>query len=82
MALEGKPVFFGHPMLAFFDFRIGKFHHPAAIGADQVIMVITIVQFKHGFAAIELTAQQNAGLFKLGQNAIDSRQANVHVLRD
>ncbi len=46
---------------------------------DQMIMMLTIVELKNRLATIKLTARQNTGLFKLGQHAIHSRQADVYT---
>src|SRR5690606_39958573 len=54
----------------------------AAIRTDQVIVMIAVVKFEHSLAAVKLTANQDAGLFKLRENAIHGRQTDVHVFVD
>ena len=36
--------------LLFFDFRVAELNDTITLQADQVVMVLTPVQFEHGFA--------------------------------
>ena len=82
MAFERKAVVFGNAVLALFDFGIGEFFDYAAIGANEMIVVVAVIELEHGFAAIELAAHQNAGLLELRQNAIHRSQTNIHIFGD
>src|SRR5690606_6941009 len=82
MAFKGKAVVLGDLVLAFFDIGIRKLNNLAAIRTDQVIVMIAVIKFEHSLAAVKLTANQDAGLFKLRENAIHGRQTDVHVFVD
>src|SRR5690606_24209755 len=82
VAFQDEVVVLGHLVLALFDVRIGKFHHLAAIGADEVIVMIAVVQLEYRLAAVELAAGQDAGLLELGQHAVDGGQADLDVFAD
>src|SRR5690606_42032738 len=71
----------GHLVLALFDIGIGELDHLAAIGADKVVVVIAVVQFEDGLAAVELAAGQDAGLLELGehQDRKSTRLNSSHV---
>jgi hypothetical protein len=38
------------------------------------------VQFEDGLAGLEMVAVQQAGLFELGQHAVDGGQAHIHIV--
>src|SRR3546814_730754 len=82
VAFQRKTAVFRDFMLAFFDFRIGEFDDLAAIGADEMVVMIAVVELENRFAAIELTAHQDAGLLELGQHAIDRGQPYFDFLAD
>ena len=77
MTFELETLFFCDLMLTLFDFCVGELGNTTAVRTDQVVMVITVVEFKDRLATIKLAASQNPGLFKLGQDAVDGRQANI-----
>jgi hypothetical protein len=77
-----KTFVLGHFVLALFDFVISKLDDLAAIGADQVIVVIPVIQFEHCLTAIELAAHQNARLFELRKNAVDRGEPNIDIFGD
>jgi len=70
----------GHRMLAFLDFGVVKLFHLPAIEADQVVVVLALVEFKDRFAALKLAALEDAGLLELRQHPIDSGQPDVGPL--
>src|SRR5690625_4933138 len=82
MAFQLKTEIISDVILPFFYFWVRKLDHPGAMRADEMIMLITIIELKHCLAAIKLTACQDACLLKLRQNPIHSGQANVHLLCD
>jgi len=67
----------GNVVLAFFNFSIKKFFHPAAIQTNQVVMVLTFIELIDRFATFKLTACQQAGLLKLHQYPVNGGQSNV-----
>ena len=69
-------------MLTLFNVDISELDHFATMGADEMIMMVTVIQLKNGLSAIKLTTRQNASLLKLRQNPIDSRQAYVDAFTD
>src|SRR5690606_40934652 len=81
VAFKSKVVVLGHLVLALFDIGIGELDHLAAIGADKVVVVIAVVQFEDGLAAVELAAGQDAGLLELGehQDRKSTRLNSSHV---
>ena len=82
MAFQRKPEVLGDFVLPFFDIGIGKLDDFAAIGADQVVVVIAVVEFEDRLAPIELAAHQNARLFELRKYAIDGGQPDIDVFTD
>jgi hypothetical protein len=82
VAFHGEAIIFGDFMLAFFDVGIGELDHLAAIGTNEVIVVVAIVQFEYRLAAVELAAYQYAGLFELGQYTVNRSQADIDIFVD
>ena len=72
-----EPFGLGHRLLARFDFRVVELFHPAAVQANHVVMVLALVEFVNGLAALEMVAVQQPRLFKLQKHPIDRGQANV-----
>jgi len=58
----------------------GEFLDPAAIQANQMVMMTTLVQFEHCLARFEMITRQQTSLLELGQDAINGRQPDVEVL--
>jgi hypothetical protein len=75
-----KPRSSGDLVLARFDLLVEELFHPAAIEADQVVVVRAGVQLEDRLAGFKVIAVQQAGLFELGQHPVHGRQADVHVL--
>jgi len=77
---DGKAFGFSNRLLAFFDFGVVKLLHLAAVQADQVVVVVALVQFKHRFTAFKLAALQDARLLELSQHPIHRGQAHIRTL--
>ncbi|OHC67348.1 MAG: hypothetical protein A2045_02675 [Rhodocyclales bacterium GWA2_65_20] len=77
MRLDGELFFPGDAGLAFFDHGIAEFLDVTALQADQVVVVLAFVQFEYRLSGIEDMALKKSGLFKLLENPIDRRQADV-----
>lgn len=82
MTFKHEAFIFGHGMLTLFDFGIGEFNHLATRCANEVIVVIAIVQFENGLATIELAAHENTGLLELGKHTINRCQTDIDVFGD
>jgi len=53
----------GHFVLTVFNLSVKKLLHLATVQADQVVMVLALIEFINGFAALKVAAAQNARLF-------------------
>jgi len=60
-----------------FDRFIAELDHFAAVEANQVIVVMLLGQFEHGFPAFEVMTRHDAGVVKLVQNTVYRRQTNL-----
>ena len=80
MFMESKAAFPGDFFLAPFDGAVDEFFHLAAGGADQVVVMIAIIELEQGSARLELTANDNARFGKLHQYAVDGCEADVDLL--
>lgn len=67
-------------LLALLDFGIIKLFNLAAIEAHQMVVVRAFVEFKDRLAAFKMVAVQDFSLLKLGQYAIDRRQADIELV--
>jgi len=67
----------GNPALPILDLGIAELLHPAAVQADQVIVMGSLVQFKDRLTRLKMAARENPSLLKLGQDAIHGGQANI-----
>lgn len=79
---DGEAVFLGDFFLAFFNVGVAEFFHFPALQADQVVVVVALVEFEHRFVAFEVVAHQQAGGFELGEDAVDGGEADVFAFRD
>lgn len=69
-----------HILLALFYFSVIKLFHFAAIQANHVIVVLSLVELIHSFATFKMIAVEQPSLFKLHQDPIDRGQPNVGVV--
>ena len=77
---QSKAFGFGNCRLALFNFGVVKLLDPAAIEANQMIVVGALIELVDGLAAFKIAARQQACLLKLGEHAIHRCQANVGAL--
>lgn len=63
--------------LAFLDFFIAELLHQPALQADNVVMMVAVIQFKHRLVGFKMVAYQQSGLFKLRQYAVNRGQPHV-----
>src|SRR4051794_6135971 len=90
MILQLEAARVGDAALALLDLGVEELLYSAAVEADQVVVVLALVELEHRLAALEVVARQDPGLLELHQDAIHRRQADVgmvgeqhakHVLR-
>jgi len=65
--------------LPLLDTFVGELFDPAAVYADDVVVVRALVQLEDGRAAFEMMAGDESGRFELGQHAVDRGEADVLV---
>ncbi len=75
-----KTAFERNGGLAFLNGLVVELLHAAALQADKVIVVPTLVEFKNRFVGFEMMAYQQAGLFKLCEYSIDRGEAGIRAL--
>lgn len=51
-----------------------------ALQADEVVMVAALIEFEDGFVGFKVVTDQQAGLFKLCQDAVDRCEAGVRAV--
>lgn len=79
VGIKRIPVLISHFVLALFDLGVGKLFDRATNGADQVIMMIAIVQFEYRLATVKLAAHQYARLLKLRKHPVYRRKADIDL---
>lgn len=57
--------------LAFFDFFVDKFDDLTAHHTNQMIVMMSVVKLENRCAVFKISARQNTGRSKLGQNTVD-----------
>src|SRR6185312_10980538 len=82
MLMYGKSAFAGNLNLTLLDFSVIKFFHPAALQADQMVMMSVAGKLKHCLAAFKMVALEQPGLFKLGQYPVDRGQTDIIAFAD
>ena len=72
-----KSLLASNPTLTILDLGIAKFLHPAAVQADQMIVMGPLVELKDRLTGLKMAARENPSLLELGQDAINGGQANI-----
>lgn len=80
MGDNGKAATGGNFCLTALDFRIEKFFYLAALQADQMVVMLTVIQLEHRLAAFKMMTTENTGLLKLGEYAVNRRYSNIAPL--
>lgn len=75
--MDAEATLLGRFTLAFLDFFIAKLLHPATLQADDVIMVVAVIQLKYRLVCFEVMPYQQPGLLKLGEHTIHRGQSYV-----
>ena len=76
MVCQREAEFRGNFMLPLFDFGIDKFLNPATLQAQNMIMMIALIQLENRLPAFEMVSFDQAGRFKLRQHPVNRRQAD------
>jgi len=79
VAFQSESMVFGNFVLTTFDFLVAEFDHLIAVRADEVVVMIAVIQLKDGLAAVELAAHQDASLFELCEHAVNGGQTDVDI---
>lgn len=74
-----EATFAGNGPLASFDFRVVELFHPAALHAEQMIVVVAPVELVDRLVIVEMVPDEDAGLFELGQYPVDRSQADIDM---
>lgn len=77
---KSEAALLGNFVLPLFNILIKKFFHPAAVQTYQVVVMGTLIEFEDCLARFKMISAQQAGLFELSKNAVNRRQADVHIL--
>lgn len=77
---DHESMLLGHRLLPRLDLGIVKLFNAAALHADHVIMMFARIEFEDRLVVIEVMPEQQPGLFKLHENAINRGQTHIVVL--
>lgn len=80
--LDDKATLLGDGFLAFLDFRVVKLLDPATVDADEMVVMLAVVDLENRLAGFEKVTLKKASLFELGEDAIDRGQPDIHVFAD
>ncbi len=79
MFVDREPALARDRDLPLLDLGVEEFLDVAALQADEVIVVATLVQFEDRLPALEVMPRQQAGLLELREHAVDGREPDVHA---
>jgi hypothetical protein len=82
VVMDGKTVLCGNFFLPGFNGGIKKLFQMAALQAHDMVMVVAVVELKHGFAALKVVPNQDAGKLKLRQHAVYRSQTGLLATGD
>jgi len=80
MFADFKAAFERNCGLALFDRFIEEFLDTAALQADQMIMMSTLIQFKDCLVSLKMVPDQQSGLLELSQHSVDGGEAGVSAV--
>ena len=75
-----EAAFFRNAVLALFYGGVEELFHPAALQADQMVMVLPFIQFENRLAGFKMMTLQQTRLFELRQHAVYGGQSNIHIV--
>ena len=76
MTLQFEAEALGDFVLTLFNLAIDEFLNGTALQADQMIMVVAIIQLKSGIVCVKMVTNQNSRRFELRQHAVNSCKAD------
>ena len=82
MFVYGKSTILGNFYLPLLDFGVIEFFHPAALQADQMIVVSAAGELEHGLAAFKMVPLKQPRLFELGEYPIYGGKTDVLAFVD
>src|SRR5258707_15805615 len=82
MLANRKAAFRGDPDLALLDLGVVNLFDAPALHAHEMIVMAALIQLENRLVRLEMVALEDAGLFELGENAVDRREADVQSLVD
>lgn len=77
--VNGKAALGGDFFLAALDFLVEKLFHPSALYAYQMVVMAAAIEFVNGFVAVEMMADQQSGLFELGQHTVHGGKTDIDI---
>src|SRR5260370_24985643 len=77
-----KSAIAGDLGLALFDLGIEEFLDAAALQADQVVVLPTLIELENRLARIEMMADQETRLLELVEDPVNGRQPHIPPLAD
>jgi len=75
--MDGKAALGSGFFLVCFNGRVVELLYVAALQADDVVVVFTLIEFEHRFAALKMVSYQQPRLFELGQYAVNGCQTHI-----
>ena len=75
--LQREAAILGDFLLALLDLGVEELLDTAALQADQVIVMVALVELEDRLAGLEVAAFEQPRLFELAEHAVDGRQADV-----
>ena len=77
MIVDRETSLLGNAVLALLDFSVDELFNLAALQTNQVVVVITMVEFEYRLVTIKVMAHQQARLLKLRKHAIYRGQPDI-----
>ena len=71
--------FFRYLLQSGLDYIVFEFCNPTTFDTNDVIVVITRIQFKNRLSAIKMMPGYQPGCFKLRQDPINRRQSDIRI---
>src|SRR5574338_1082227 len=77
--LDRETALFGDALLSLLDLGVVELLDISALQADEVVVVIALVELENRLARLEIVALEQSCLLELRQHAVDCRQADIHA---
>ena len=76
MIVQGVAQILRNLFQTLFNNRVLEFSNTSCFQANNVVMIVAIVQFKYGLTTIKMMARNQTRRFELGQYPINGGQAD------